>query len=437
MITRRRHGRRSSVSKRRSPFLALLAMGGFAVAPAVLVAPGTAHADGPRQDRVTVTVEGDDAYRLDGDLTSGGIVVNDDISDFTTRRIEGQGSLAGAHGGTATVNVKINKVLAGLAGTFTLRDPAADVKISALVVGNVTAPSADTVVWRGTAKVHHGSKISLRTVQLTIHDRSLDPGDHAIRIEHAGQNRRAIVTLPDGYDGSPLPVLFHFPGLFETPSTAEFFGRMSVYSRTRGFIMITAEHYAQGWQGVPAGPTSPDVDDPGFINRLQDILVSRFNADPRRLYASGMSNGGFFTSKMACENKRFAAFAPVGGQLSDASSCRPGRHVPIVLIHGDADPLVSYETAPAAARFFATGNGCATTIKSTDLPDVDPEDGTTVTRHTYNGCPADAPVVLYQIKNGGHQWPGGTPFPVPFLGATTQDIDANALIWKFVSRFSL
>ncbi|WP_051712533.1 alpha/beta hydrolase family esterase [Spirillospora albida] len=399
--------------------------------------PSAAHADGPPPDRITVSVEGEPAYRLDGDLTSGGIVIADDIVDFATKRIEGQGSLRGADGGTATVNIKVGKALVGMAGTFVLRDPSADVRIWALVHGDVTAPVDGTVVWRGAADVRRGSESARRTVRITIQDRTLDPGDHAIRIEHAGQDRRALVTLPDGYDGSPLPVLFHLPGLIETPWMAELFGRMSQYSRTRGFIMVTAEHYGLGWQVGADVPRDPDVDDPGFINRLQDILISRFNADPKRLYASGLSNGGFFTSRLACENRRFAAYAPVAGQLQDEASCRPGRHVPIVLIHGTTDPLVEYETAPEAAGFFASNNGCGAATDVTDLPDIDPGDRTTVTRHTYRNCRADAPVVLYEIKNGGHQWPGGTPFPLPFLGATTQDIDANAVIWDFVSRFRL
>ncbi|MEO3822702.1 hypothetical protein [Actinomadura sp. B10D3] len=76
----------------------------------------------------------------------------------------------------------------------------------------------------------------------------------------------AILRLPDDYDGSPRPVLFHFPGLIETPWMAEFFGRMAHYARTRGFIMITPEHHGIGWQGVAGGAPAPDVDDPGFVN---------------------------------------------------------------------------------------------------------------------------------------------------------------------------
>jgi poly(3-hydroxybutyrate) depolymerase len=391
----------------------------------------------PPSDHLTVTAAGAPAYRLDGDLSGGGISVLDNVATYETDKVQGQGTLPGAHGGTATVNIQITHGLLGLSGTFALNDPQAQVQITANVFGNVTAPADGTITWQANGTVKRGTRSATEQVGFTLLDRHPDPGDHAIRITHAGQKRNAILRLPDNYDGTPRPVLFHFPGLGETPGLAEYYGRMADFAQTRGFIMITPEHYGLGWQGVAGGPTSPDVDDPGFVTELQDILIQRFNADPRRLYASGMSNGGFFTSKMACDNKRFAAYVPVSGQLNDQAACHPGRPVPIVLIHGDGDPLVPYSTAPEAARFWAGNNGCGTATTDTDLPDIDPNDNTTVTRHDYRDCPASAPVILYQIKGGGHNWPGGIPFLGPVLGGTTYDISANTVIWDFVSRFHL
>ncbi|MEU5876381.1 hypothetical protein [Spirillospora sp. NPDC047279] len=386
-----------------------------------------AHAAPSAQDRVTVTTDG---YTLAGDLTSGSIAVLDNVATYETNKIQGSGTL-----GTATVTSQIAHNGLALKGTFTLKD--AGTEITADVNGGITAPAEATVRWQGTATVRRGTDTSRRQVTVTIEDRHPDPGDHAIRITHAGQARNAILRLPDDYDGTPRPVLFHFPGLFETPGLAEYFGRMADYARTRGFIMITPEHYGPGWQGVPAGTPSPDVDDPGFVHRLQDILIARFNADPKRLYASGMSNGGFFTSKLACDNDRFAAYAPVSGQLSAPATCRPGRHVPIVLIHGDGDYIVPYSGVQPAVDFWTRNNGCGTTPVSTPLPDTAPNDNTTVVRHDYPGCPSGGPVTLYQIKGGGHNWPGGLPFLGPFLGGTTYDIDANEVIWRFASQHRL
>ncbi|MDL4817236.1 alpha/beta hydrolase family esterase [Actinomadura opuntiae] len=401
------------------------------------VPAGTAHAAPPLQDRVTITADGSPAYSLAGELTSGGIAVLDNVATYATDKIQGTGTLPGSGGGTANVSFKIANDGSSLKGEFTLQDPGAGVEVSAAVDGGVTAPGEATVTWTGNGTVRHGDRSSNQRVTFTVQDRHPDPGDHAIRVTHAGQARNAILRLPDNYDGTPRPALFHFPGLGETPGIAEWYGRMADYAQTRGFIQITPEHYGIGWQGVEAGTTSPDLDDPGFVRQLQDILVDRFNADPKRLYASGMSNGGFFTSKMACDNDRFAAYVPVSGQLNDPAACHPGRHVPIVMIHGDGDPLVPYSTVQPALDFWTSNNGCGTRTVATDLPDIAPNDNTTVVRHDYPDCPADGPVTLYQIKGGGHNWPGGTPFLGPFLGGTTYDINANAVIWDFVSHYHL
>ncbi|MFC5746252.1 alpha/beta hydrolase family esterase [Actinomadura rugatobispora] len=420
--------------------LAAALVAGTAFSAAAAIPAGTAHAAAPAAqaaDRVTVTAAGSPAYTLTGDLSTGAIAVLDNVATYETNKIQGTGTLPGSGGGAANVAFAIARDGSALKGTFTLKDPGAGVEISAAVNGGVTVPGEATVKWEGNGTVRRGGASSSQKVTFTVQDRRPDPGDHAVRITHAGQARNAILRLPDDYDGTPRPVLFHFPGLLETPGIAEWYGRMADYAQTRGFIMMTPEHYGIGWQGVLAGTPSPDVDDPGFVQRLQDILIERFNADPRRLYASGMSNGGFFTSKMACDNRRFAAYAAVAGQLNDPGACRPERHVPIVLIHGDGDFVVPYSTVRPALDFWTRNNGCGTETVATNLPDIAPDDNTTVVRHDHPGCPAGGPVTLYQIKGGGHNWPGGTPFLGPVLGGTTYDIDANAVIWEFVSRYRL
>lgn len=270
-------------------------------------------------------------------------------------------------------------------------------------------------------------------------------GDHTVTLTHAGKRRTALVHVPRGYDGSsPLPTLLHFPGLYETPALAELFDRHAKHADDNGYLMVIPAHHGVGWQGVPGGSATPDVDDPGFVRALLDTVVRQYHADPRRLYASGLSNGGFFTHKTACVlSDRFAAYAAVSGQLPTAlaPTCAPGRPLPMLMIHGTQDPVVPYDDADApvaaAAAFWVRNNGCATTRSSTDLPDT-VRDHTTVIRHEWQQCPNDAPVVLYDVVGGGHTWPGGIPFlPPPALGWHTYDISANSVIWDFVSRFTL
>jgi polyhydroxybutyrate depolymerase len=54
-----------------------------------------------------------------------------------------------------------------------------------------------------------------------------------------------------------------------------------------------------------------------------------------------------------------------------------------------------------------------------------------VTRTEYTKCADNAAVVLYTIKGGGHQWPGGKPIPEWIVGPMSREIDATGVMWKF------
>lgn len=279
------------------------------------------------------------------------------------------------------------------------------------------------------------------------------PGDHVVNVRHAGLRRWALVHVPPAAAGSPAgapgrrPALFHFPGMFETPEIAERSGRLTPYADRAGYLLVIPAHEGIGWQGVPGGEEAPPVDDPGFVRALADLVVAAYGADPARLYASGMSNGGLFTQVLACRARdRFAAFATVAGSApgvgcpgptSGGSASDPGP-VPMLVIHGRDDKVISYADAEAGARAWAAAASCTGRAVATPLADTDPGDGTTVVRHDFADCPEETPVVLYEIVGGGHTWPGGVrQFPVEVLGRDSGDLDANETIWHFVSGFRL
>jgi hypothetical protein len=174
-----------------APLAALL------VAALAALSPPAAEAAVPPNDHLTVTAAGSPAYRLDGDLTGGGISVTDVVGNYQTKAVKGQATLPGAAGGTATVNIQISRGTLGLSGTFSLNDPQAGVQITANVSGNVLAPADGTITWQANGTVKRGSQSSTQAVGFTLLDRRPDPGDHAVHLVHAGQDRVAILRLPD------------------------------------------------------------------------------------------------------------------------------------------------------------------------------------------------------------------------------------------------
>src|SRR5262245_17756757 len=184
------------------------------------------------------------------------------------------------------------------------------------------------------------------------------------------------------------------------------------------------------------------ADDVAFTARLLDDLVGVINVDPRRVYATGLSNGGMLCYRLAAElSDRIAAIAPVAGTMA-IDKAAPQRPVPVIHFHGTEDKLVRYEgpdgTDPRAAtiksvadtmRAWSRINDCAPEPDVAELPDT-ADDGTIVTRSTWANGRDGAAVILYTIRGGGHTWPG-RPGRMEFLGRATSNISANDLLWEF------
>jgi polyhydroxybutyrate depolymerase len=186
-----------------------------------------------------------------------------------------------------------------------------------------------------------------------------------------------------------------------------------------------------------------------YIRDLLDWLEGNLCVDTSRVYSTGQSNGAQMSSALACElPDRITAVAPVDG-VEFYNVCH-GRPVPVIALHGTADPFVLYnggglnsETIadqnywkgkrPAnlpmhhgvddAMQTWAIHNGCDPTPTERHI-------GREVRERTWQHCNADT--VLYIVDGGGHTWPG---HPVPAFeksfGHTTMDVDATKLIFEF------
>jgi polyhydroxybutyrate depolymerase len=237
----------------------------------------------------------------------------------------------------------------------------------------------------------------------------------------------------------------------------------SVAKRER-FGVVFPDGLNRAWadlrpNGKRASRVPPDgTDDVAFIAKLVAKFVADGSADPRRIYVTGISNGGAMTMTMICKRAElFAAAASVIMNLTDesAAACHPSRPVPILMMNGTADTLVPYRGGRGTSRFAVDGfwsteqtlafwqraNGCdeqeATRV---DLDDSDATDHSTVTRIVPH-CPAGREVVLYRVNEGGHRMPGrfsDARFPrmVDYvLGPQNHDIDGAEVIWEFFKRF--
>jgi polyhydroxybutyrate depolymerase len=280
------------------------------------------------------------------------------------------------------------------------------------------------------------------------------PGLEAASLRVDGLTRTFQFYTPRGYDAdqaAPLVLVFH-GGFGEGLQVARRLGFAPVADR-EGFLVIypdaLEDHWNDGRESTGDGP-----DDVAFVRALIDYAAKQRNVDLDRVYATGLSNGGYFTQRLACElDGEIAAFAPVMATMPVPlrRACRPGRPVPMLMISGVDDPLVPYGggvlrrgkalggrggeviAVPDAAAYWADNNGCARDPEQAMLPDRDPGDGTRVRVTRYEDCEAGAAVRLYAVEGGGHTWPGARERKRirHIVGATSYDIDASEIIWEF------
>ncbi len=270
-----------------------------------------------------------------------------------------------------------------------------------------------------------------------------------------GRERTYHVHLPpDAQTGGPRPLVLVFHGGGGTGLGAARLYGFNQLADARGFLVVYPDGVDSRWNDgrMPTGERWVNTllqDDVGFISALIDRLRDAFQIDPRRVYATGMSNGGIFSHRLGCElSGKIAAIAPVAGTIAapEAPRCGPGAPVSIIEWHGTDDRFVPYGGGEILGRaadgrvlsveetvaLWARLNGCPGAVQRFNLAPLDPADATRVRRSTYSTCHLGSEVTLYTIEGGGHTWPGTAPLPL--LGPTSRQINATQVIWEFFER---
>lgn len=281
----------------------------------------------------------------------------------------------------------------------------------------------------------------------------LVPGNHVRILQIGGRDRSYVVHVPPKYDPKqPTPVVLAFHGAMTNGPIMALSSGLSDKADRAGFIVVYPNGTGKGnlllvWNsGGFHGPNAEKLpDDVAFVGAILDELPKLVHVDPRRIYATGISNGGMMCYRLAAElSQRIAAIAPVSGTMA-VEKARPRRPVPVMHFHGTEDKLVpfngpdertakflAFKSVEETIRIWARINGCPKKPKTIQLPDK-VEDGTTVRQEVYGPGKGGAEVVLFVIQGGGHTWPG-RQWPVPWLGKTTRDISANDLMWEFFQK---
>ncbi len=272
------------------------------------------------------------------------------------------------------------------------------------------------------------------------------------RLTLDGEERSYYLHIPGDMDPSnPAPLVIALHRFTGTGARMAKLTGFNAVADAKGFLVA----YPNGKNRRFNVDTDSGPDDVAFILAVIEDIAGGRALDRSRVCLTGASNGGFLVYKLVCEHpETFAAAAPVMATFLDdiARACGNGVQIPMIIIHGDADPIVPYDTnrvfagpgmtldvlsVPDTVAFWAMQNGCIPEPVIEELPDTHPSDGTAAVRETYldeNGLPK---VVHINVRQGGHTWPGGAePLPEFIVGKQSQDFDASAMIWDFFALHS-
>jgi poly(3-hydroxybutyrate) depolymerase len=190
------------------------------------------------------------------------------------------------------------------------------------------------------------------------------------------------------------------------------------------------------------------IDEVAFFRQMIiDIQTNYPRVNPRRIFATGMSNGAMMTEMLACKAPAlFAGMASVagvvvmepglaGGLKSCTTAFAPqNRTLPILFVHGNGDLIVpwtgsvplGFPDVPSNFKEWSVRHSC------TGEPVQTFKKGT-FSNQVYQNCRGGITLELVKDEGGSHRWPKTADFDTPsyawafFKRIQDSDSDSNSL----------
>jgi polyhydroxybutyrate depolymerase len=229
----------------------------------------------------------------------------------------------------------------------------------------------------------------------------------------------------------PLMIVLDYLG--GNPTFMANFIKAGEHAASGGTVMAFPAHQGTSWNnGLPGnGNTAADI---AFLIDVIGDATLNMPVDPAKISMTGYSEGGFMADLFGCTRPDLlTGFGMVAAAQLKTTACETRTPLKMMIFAGTKDSQVPYngfgtlQSAPVTLTQWENIDACNGTEAATPLlPTVN--DGTSVVRHQIPGCPA----LIYQIVNGGHNWPGAeVTLSTILLGITSQNIDATQTQWEF------
>ena len=269
-----------------------------------------------------------------------------------------------------------------------------------------------------------------------------------------GQPRTYQAYVPKGLArGSPLVLAMHGSGENGTAMRIETGYTFERLADERGFAVIYPNGQNGHWNTceIDKDAQQPGIDDVGFLTALADKFIAEVGTDRNRVFAVGLSEGGYMATRLALEAPRFRALASVEANLPAPENfqCKPVTQgsASIILIHGTKDRLVPFEGGEGSLIFGLMKNPKVLSSRATAQYFVDLDaivgppamtrsisaDGFGIERSIWSND-SGAEVELMAIDGAGHTFPQPYYRARRILGPSPRDPNAAEVIWAFFER---
>ena len=271
-----------------------------------------------------------------------------------------------------------------------------------------------------------------------------------------GMDRTYVQYVPRNLKpNSPLLFVFHGSG-GDGQGMREITGEeFDTLADANSFVVVYPDGFQTTWNDCRKGSPQParqmNIDDKSFIDAMIEKQTADNRIDKKRIFATGWSNGGQLTYRLALERpEQFAGIASISASrpTDENLACTPtDKPMPmaVMIINGTADPINPFNggnvmlgstslgpvlSADATGEYWAKLNGITAAPTVTRLAHKTPSDPTFVDQKTWSAAGKPL-VVLYAVHVGGHVVPQRY---FQFGGGQTQDLDAPVAIWDFFSK---
>jgi polyhydroxybutyrate depolymerase len=280
----------------------------------------------------------------------------------------------------------------------------------------------------------------------------LKPGFYSRSVEVENNERSFLLYIPDSIaTTTPVPLVFFLHGGGGSMEQAKSY-QWQDKADEAGFVLVlpngTGALQDNGilatWNAGECCGSARDraVDDVGFIREIVKSVTREVVIDNTRIYATGMSNGGMMSYRLACEaSDLFAAIASVAG-TDGTTDCSPTNKISVLHIHAKDDTHVLFDGGAGPGAF----NDDSKVMNFTSVPntvdwwvdfnklDREPVNALSVSGarcDSYYSATTSIEVQLCVTETGEHSWPGSTVGTRLRGKEPSNALNANDVIWDF------